>query len=65
MEELAVLHKRHIYPPVEFVWLNGVLTSECKLDISLGIRVGAQTHVGGLVFERKRGRWICMMVDIG
>lgn len=65
MEELAVLHKRHIYPPVEFVWLNGVLTSECKLDISLGMRVGAQTHVGGLVFERKRGRWICMMVDIG
>lgn len=56
---------KRIYPPIEFKWVNGMITDKNTFDVSIGMQIGQRPLLAASVFERRGQRWICTHLDIG
>lgn len=58
-------YARIIYPPAEPQFINGMLLSETRMEMSIGLHVGGKQLCGSIIFERVGTKWLCTLIDIG
>lgn len=58
-------YARIVYPPAEPQFINGMLLSETRIEMSIGLHVGGRQFCGSIIFERMGAKWICVYIDIG